>query len=68
MSWRVQVVGLFQLQTESAIAVVCSHFTSHGMHVYTCIIQIGASFCMALREYPSFLRLVMLFSHNINSV
>ena len=62
------MVGLFHLQTKSVIAVVSSHFTSHGMHLYTCIIQIGASVCMALREYPSLLPLVMVLSHDINSV
>ena len=41
------------------------HTSPHVVCTYTCIIQIRASFCMALREYPSLLPLVMLFSHNI---
>ena len=44
------------------------HTSPHVVRTYTCIIQNGASFCVALMEYPSLLPLLMLFSHNINSV
>ena len=36
------------------------HTSPNATGTYTCIVQIGAPFCMAHRQYPSLLSLVVL--------